>query len=57
MSNIAYKLCLCRFQASIMNTTVETVCTYKHPNMPTIVYKGGVNSTFKHVLSKIYIVV
>ena len=57
MSNMAYNLCLCHFQASMLNTTVETVCTYKHLNMPTIIYKAGVNSTFKHVLSKIYIVV
>ena len=38
MSNMAYNLCLCRFQASMLNTTVETVCTYNHLNMPTIVY-------------------
>ena len=57
MSNMAYNLCLCRFQASMLKTIVETVCTYKHLNMPTIVYKAGVNSTFKHVLSKIHNVV
>ena len=53
MSNMAYNLCLCRFQASMLNTTLETVCTYKHLNMPTIVSNAGVNS----VLSKIYIAV
>ena len=57
MSNMAYNLCLCRFQASMLKIIVETVCTYKHLNMPTIVIKAGVNSTLKHVLSKVYIVV
>ena len=56
MSNMAYNLCLCRFQASMLKATVETVCTYKYLNMPTIVKKAGVYSSFKHVLSKIYIV-
>ena len=37
VSNMAYNFCLCRFQASMLKTTVETVCTYKHLNMPTIV--------------------
>ena len=36
MSNMAYNLCLCHFQASMLNTTVETVCAYKHLNMPTM---------------------
>ena len=30
VSNIAYNLCLCRFQASMLKTTLESGCTYRH---------------------------